>query len=75
MSSTPLAALIFVDTPPDVCAERIKHRNRDGEEGIPMAYLQQLEEYQSRWIDNAGIPCIRTTSPDEIAEFVEKLVV
>lgn len=75
MSTTPLSALIFVDTPPEVCADRIKCRNRDGEDGIPMAYLEQLEDYQSRWINSADIPCLRTTCPEEIAEFVEGLVV
>jgi deoxyadenosine/deoxycytidine kinase len=73
-SPTRLAGLIFIDTHPEVCSQRIAHRNRDGEDGIPLSYLQQLELYQARWIDGEDIPCIRTNCVDEISEFVDRLL-
>lgn len=73
-SSTPLSGIIYVDTKPEICLERIKLRSRDGEDSIPLEYLIQLDTYQSRWISSETIPCIQTTSLNEISEFVNSLL-
>jgi deoxyadenosine/deoxycytidine kinase len=44
--------LVFVGTPPDVCAARIKRRAREGEENITKEYLENLDLYHRRWIDH-----------------------
>ena len=33
-TATPLSAIVYVDTVPNQCSERISLRNRDGEQGI-----------------------------------------
>mmetsp|Transcript_659 Transcript_659/g.1104 ORF Transcript_659/g.1104 Transcript_659/m.1104 type:complete len:330 (-) Transcript_659:252-1241(-) len=73
-TSTALAGVILVDAPASVCADRIKGRNRDGEEGIPLGYLEELETYQSRWIDTLQVPCTRTTTVQDIEAFVADLL-
>jgi deoxyadenosine/deoxycytidine kinase len=42
--------IIYVNTPPDICLERIKKRGRKGEEEIPLSYLENLDIYQTRWL-------------------------
>lgn len=37
------SAMIYVHTPPTVCAARIAERNRHGESGIPLDYLELLD--------------------------------
>ena len=43
-------AVIYVDSDPDVCRERITRRSRSGEEGIPLAYLEKCRDYHSKWL-------------------------
>ena len=78
-SSTPLSGIIYLDTPADVCADRIRGRNREGEEGIPLQYLQDLQRYQSAWIESCEniedpTPIVRTSSAEDIENFVNKIV-
>ena len=37
--ATALSAIVYINTAPDVCAERIVKRSRGGEEGIPLEYV------------------------------------
>jgi deoxyadenosine/deoxycytidine kinase len=71
---TPLSGIVLVDTPPTVCSDRIKHRSREGEEGIPLAYLENLDTFQSRWLDNIDIPCQKTCTQEGIEKFVEYML-
>jgi deoxyadenosine/deoxycytidine kinase len=48
--ATKLSAIVYVDTLPDLCADRIKIRSRDGESSIPKEYLCALHEQQDSWI-------------------------
>jgi deoxyadenosine/deoxycytidine kinase len=68
---TPLSGIVLVDTPPLVCSERIKKRSREGEDGIPLAYLEHLDTFQRRWLDNIDIPCEKTCTQEGIESCVE----
>lgn len=75
-SATPLSAIVYVDTVPTTCSERITLRSRDGEGGIPLAYLTSLDSFQRNWIDSTAVPTVRTLS-DGIAgveNFVDGLI-
>ncbi len=50
--STPPTGIIYVATPPEICAERINVRGRKGEEEIPLEYLKNLDIYQKGWLYN-----------------------
>lgn len=71
---TPLAGIVLVDTPPQVCSERIVKRSREGEDGIPLEYLENLHCFQSKWIENIDIPCRKTCTKEGIEEFVEYML-
>jgi deoxycitidine kinase/deoxyguanosine kinase len=43
-------AVIYMDSNPETCAERINRRNRSGEEGIPVDYLKKCKDYHSKWL-------------------------
>lgn len=78
-TSTPLSGIIYIDTPADVCADRIKGRNREGEEDIPLEYLNELQRYQSSWIDAVDdeqepTPIVRTCSMEEVENFVNSIL-
>ena len=47
--ATPLSAIVYINTSPELCASRIVQRSRGGEQGIPLEYLKSLDSYQRRW--------------------------
>jgi len=51
-TATPLSAIVYIDTPPEVCKQRIIGRGRAGEDGIPIDYLNKLTLFQNTWIDS-----------------------
>jgi len=45
---------IYVDTAASVCSDRIGMRGRNGEEGIPMEYLEKLHVRHDEWMNDAA---------------------
>jgi deoxycitidine kinase len=45
-----LKGTIYLNTNPETCYERIKKRNRNAEEGIPLEYLRKLHDKHNEWI-------------------------
>lgn len=74
-TATPVRAFIHVNTAPELCYERIKLRARNGEENIPLSYLQALDKYQCAWVDNANLPIIKTEEHDfqRVEKFITEL--
>jgi deoxyadenosine/deoxycytidine kinase len=56
--STPLTAVVYLYTPPDICADRIKIRGRTGEDKIGHSYLENLDKYQRQWLAHETIPIL-----------------
>ena len=48
----PFKSIIYLRTTPEICFERIKKRNRDGESDIPLDYLKSCHQYHENWINN-----------------------
>jgi deoxyadenosine/deoxycytidine kinase len=42
MKNLPLKAIIYLKCSPELCLERIKKRNRKGEEGITIDYIKKV---------------------------------
>ena len=74
-TATPVQAIVHVNTTPSICFDRIKIRARNGEENIPLSYLQSLDKYQCEWVDNADIPMIKTEEHDfnKVEQFISNL--
>jgi deoxyadenosine/deoxycytidine kinase len=43
--------IIYIDTSPNVCFERIEKRNRNGESSIELNYLNQLHQYHTKMLE------------------------
>ena len=44
--------VIYVNTEPNICFERIKKRNRNGESDIPLEYLDHCHRLHQEWLNN-----------------------
>lgn len=42
--------IVYLNTNPTICEQRINQRNRNGEEGIPLEYLMTLDKYHHNWL-------------------------
>lgn len=42
--------VIFLNADASVCSDRINKRNRTGEDGVPLEYLQKCEQYHINWL-------------------------
>ena len=43
-------AIVYVETAPETCLERIEKRNRDGESSITSEYLEGCHRYHQQWL-------------------------
>ena len=50
-----LDAVVYIDSDAEVCHRRIMKRSRDGEDQIPLDYLQKCKEYHDNWLANVKI--------------------
>jgi deoxyadenosine/deoxycytidine kinase len=67
---------IYLNTPPRVCDERIKIRNRTGEEGIPLEYLVKLHEYHENWLNkDANLHLDGNIPTEENVNVISKLII
>jgi deoxyadenosine/deoxycytidine kinase len=51
----PISKIIYVKTDPEVCYNRIHKRNRNGEESIPIKYLEDCNNYHESMIKKYSI--------------------
>jgi len=74
-TATPLSAIVHVNTPPSICAERIKQRSRGGENAISIDYLENLNMHQTTWVDSTEMPVFKTNLSDvtQVENFIEAL--
>ena len=51
ISSCPVKAMIYLRCDPKICHQRIKKRNREGEQSIPLEYLQKVHDRHEEWVN------------------------
>ena len=49
-----LFGVIYIQCPPEVCVERIKKRSREGEDTIPLDYLEKIHNKHEEWLNKGG---------------------
>ncbi len=78
----PVRGIIYVSTSSTTSSERIKIRNRNGEENIGLDYLDALDRQHKKWVENTNIPVLTLSTEvgvpvekniEEIQTFIEKL--
>lgn len=81
-TSHKIDGIIYITCPPEKCLQRIQQRNRQGENSIPLEYLEKLHNYHEEWINKTSTPILRVdTSKDsndldttQLDEFIETLI-
>lgn len=69
--------IVFVDTPSDVCMDRIKVRGRTCEASIDIQYLRRIEFQYQNLFKFCGVPVVRVDGalpPAELAAETERAV-
>jgi len=69
--TTKLNGIIYVNTEPEICFERIKKRNRDGESNIELEYLKECHKNHVDWIDNEIINVLRINGNQEFENNID----
>ena len=59
-----LDGIIYIETKPEVCLNRIEKRNRLGEGFIPLSYLTDCHNYHNTWINSTKIPVLTLDNND-----------
>ena len=54
----PVSKVIYVNTEPEICHQRIEKRSRTGESNIPLEYLQNCHKYHTDMLDVDSVDCI-----------------
>ena len=54
----PVNKVIYVNTEPEICHQRIVKRSRTGESNIPLDYLQNCHKYHTNMLDTNSVDCI-----------------
>lgn len=78
----PVSGIIYVSTSASTSNDRIKIRNRHGEGGIGIDYLDSLDIQHKKWVENTNIPVLTLSTEigvsvehniEKIKEFIQKL--
>jgi deoxyadenosine/deoxycytidine kinase len=67
----PVDKIVYLRSTPDECMERVKERNREGEQDIELDYLQTIHDKHEAWLDTMQHETIETT--DEMQRFIDRL--
>ncbi len=77
-----ISGLVYVNTGPEICLERIKRRGREAELQIPIDYLYNLDKYHKRWISSTSLKVMhfnnsvidqKIHTADDVIEFIQQL--
>lgn len=64
----PINLVVYVKTDPTICQERIGKRLREGEEGIPIEYLQQCDVYHEKMLTELKRPTLILNGNEDMIE-------
>jgi deoxyadenosine/deoxycytidine kinase len=54
----PINKIIYVKADPETCYERVGKRHRDGEDKIPLVYLESCNNYHNNMLDKSLVNCV-----------------
>jgi deoxyadenosine/deoxycytidine kinase len=57
-SENTIDGIIYIKTTPETCLERIKKRDRKGEENLSLEYLNDCHRYHEKWIGESDVPVL-----------------
>ena len=65
----PFSGIIYVGAEPTKSLERVKIRNRKGED-IPLSYLELCHNYHENWLNNSNIPVLKLNGNKEFIDAI-----
>ena len=65
----PFSGIIYVGAKPTKSLERVKIRNRKGED-IPLSYLELCHNYHENWLNNSAIPVLKLNGNREFIDAI-----
>ena len=65
----PFSGIIYVGAEPTKSLERVKIRNRKGED-IPLSYLELCHNYHENWLNNSAIPVLKLNGNREFIDAI-----
>jgi deoxyadenosine/deoxycytidine kinase len=67
--------IVYIDTPVDICMQRIKQRGRDGEETISEAYMSDLDRFHRSWLaQDISTPTVPYHTYGDVQDVPENIV-
>lgn len=69
----PVNKIIYVNTNPEICFERIEKRSRQGENNIPLEYLMECDTYHEKMMNELNIDTLILDGNIDIYNNKEKL--
>ncbi len=54
----PITKMVYIKTCPNVCYERMIKRNRNGEAGIEIDYLEKCHDYHQKMVEHMKVPVL-----------------
>ena len=69
----PLSKVFYLDIPVETCIERIKKRNREGEENIAANYLEKCMKYHTDWLFDSDLnyEVVKCVDEKVIVDFIQ----
>lgn len=62
----PVDGIIYLETDPSICSQRISKRARSGENGIDIEYLKKCHEYHEAWFSKTTHSIIKINVNDDV---------
>jgi len=70
-----IKGVVYLDVNPNVCMQRIAKRNRNGEEGVSLEYLQKCKMYHDTWLNTyENILRIQDDEESKQMEWLNKVI-
>jgi deoxyadenosine/deoxycytidine kinase len=69
----PISGILYVSTNPEISKERIKQRDRKGEETISAEYLEALDKQHQKWITHTSLPVLTISTEKELSKNIEAI--
>ncbi len=72
-TSCSVTGIVYVDTPVDICMDRIRVRARIGEDSISKEYMESLDVFHRQWMDRNEHPYVPYNNYGEVQDLPENI--
>jgi len=67
--------ILYINTPPEVCFERLKSRGQTGDHAVTLEYLKSIDNAYTRLLNGRTVHYFDgTDSPDTITELIKRVL-